>query len=199
VCFPVSFPFLGASAHLESGFTPRAQYDAMTVDAQKRNVALLCMAIALCIRLGGAVPARAQAVVAETGPVAEVTARGSFDDVRQQLLLAIENRGLIVSHESKVGEMLERTGKDLGASNRIYEQAEVFEFCSATLSRQVMEADARLLALCPFGIGIYTLPGEGDRVHLVYRRSRSDGNGPAAEALKRVDRLLREIVQEAGQ
>jgi hypothetical protein len=34
----------------------------------------------------------------------EVTARGSFDDVKQQLVLAIENCGLVVNHESKVGE-----------------------------------------------------------------------------------------------
>ena len=129
----------------------------------------------------------------------EVTADGSFDDVKQQLLLAIENRGLVVNHESKVGEMLERTGKDLGVVDKIYTRAEVLEFCSATLSRQVMQADPRLLAFCPFGIAIYTLPGDAGKVHLVYRRPRPEGSGPAAEALERVDRLLREIVQEASQ
>jgi len=134
-----------------------------------------------------------------TETVVEVTARGSFEDVKQQLVLAIENRGLVVNHESKVGEMLERTGKDFGAGKRIYVRAEVVEFCSAMLSRQVMEADPRLLALCPYGIGIYTLPGEADSVHLVYRRPQSDGTGAAAEALQRVDRLLHEIVQDAGQ
>jgi uncharacterized protein (DUF302 family) len=137
--------------------------------------------------------------LAQTQTVVEVTARGSFDDVKQQLVLAIENRGLVVNHESKVGEMLERTGKDFGAAKRIYVRAEVVEFCSAMLSRQVMEADARLLALCPYGIGIYTLPGEVDRVHLVYRRPGGEGAGPAAEILQRVDRLLHEIAQDAGQ
>jgi len=136
---------------------------------------------------------------AQTETVMEVTARGSFDDVKQQLVLAIENRGLIVNHESRVGEMLERTGKDLGVATRIYVRAEVLEFCSATLSRQVMEADPRLLALCPYGIGIYSLPGEVDSVHLVYRRPSWKGNGPAAQILQQVDRLLHEIVQEAGQ
>jgi len=134
---------------------------------------------------------------AQTETVMEVTARGSFDDVKQQLVLAIENRGLIVNHESKVGEMLERTGKDLGAATRIYIRAEVLEFCSATLSRQVMEADPRLLALCPYGIGIYTLPGEADSVHLVYRHPPSEGTA-AAQILQQVDRLLHEIVQDAG-
>jgi uncharacterized protein (DUF302 family) len=134
---------------------------------------------------------------AQTETVMEVTARGRFDDVKQQLVLSIENRGLIVNHESKVGEMLERTGKDLGAATRIYVRAEVLEFCSATLSRQVMEADARLLALCPYGIGIYTLPGEADSVHLAYRRPQSEGTA-AAQILQQVDRLLHEIVQDAG-
>ena len=171
----------------------------MTAHAPSRNAALLCAAIGLSICSGAAVLVGADPAVAQTEPVMEVTAGGSFDDVKQQLLLAIENRGLVVSHESKVGEMLERTGKDLGVANRIYARAEVLEFCSATLSRQLMQADARLLAFCPFGIGIYTLPSKGNRVHLVYRRPRWEGSGPATEALMQVDRLLYEIVQEAGQ
>jgi uncharacterized protein (DUF302 family) len=131
--------------------------------------------------------------------VAEVTASGTFDDVKQQLVLAIENRGLVVNHESKVGEMLERTGKDLGATKQVYVRAELIEFCSAALSRQVMEADSRLLAFCPFGVGMYVLPGEEGKVHLVYRRPRVEAGNPAAQSLQRVDRLLHDIVQEAGQ
>jgi uncharacterized protein (DUF302 family) len=131
--------------------------------------------------------------------VAEVTTSGTFDDVKQQLVLAIENHGLVVNHESKVGEMLERTGKDLGAVKQIYVRAELIEFCSAALSRQVMEADARLLAFCPFGVGIYVLPGEEGKVHLVYRRPRVEAGNPAAQSLQRVDQLLHDIVQEAGQ
>ena len=136
---------------------------------------------------------------AQTDAVMEVKARGSFDDVKQMLVLAIENRGLVINHQSPVGEMLERTGKDIGASKRIYERAELIEFCSATLSRQVMEADARLLAFCPFGIGIYVLPDEIGTVHLVYRRPHLVGEGRAAQALEQVDQLLHDIVQEAGQ
>jgi uncharacterized protein (DUF302 family) len=139
------------------------------------------------------------AAYAQGDAIVEVTARGSFDDVKQLLVLAIENRGLVINHESNVGQMLARTGKDLGAEKQVYAQALVLEFCSATLSRQAMEADHRLLAFCPYGVGIYTLTGETDRVHLVYRRPRLQGAGSAAEALRRVDQLLHEIVQEAGQ
>ena len=141
----------------------------------------------------------ATCAAAQTDAVVEVKARGSFDDVKQMLVLAIENRGLVVNHESQVGEMLERTGRDIGASKRIYEKAELVEFCSASLSRQVMEADPRLLAFCPFGIGIYTLPGEAGTVHLVYRRPRLEGDGKAAQTLQQVDQLLRDILQEAEQ
>ena len=141
----------------------------------------------------------ATSAAAQTDAVIEVKARGSFDDVKQMLVLTIENRGLVVNHESQVGQMLERTGRDIGASKRVYEKAEVVEFCSASLSRQVMEADPRLLAFCPFGIGIYTLPGEPGTVHLVYRRPRLEGDGKAAQTLQQVDQLLHDIVQEAGQ
>ena len=141
----------------------------------------------------------ASVATAQSDAVVEVKARGTFEDVKQMLVLAIENRGLVVNHQSAVGEMLERTGKDLNAGKRIYERAELLEFGSAHLSRQVMEADARLLAFCPFGVGIYVLPDERDIVHLVYRRPRLDGDGRAAQALKQVDQLLHEIVQEAGQ
>jgi uncharacterized protein (DUF302 family) len=136
---------------------------------------------------------------AQSDPVVEVKARGTFEDVKQMLVLAIENHGLVVNHQSAVGDMLERTGKDIGAAKRIYERAEMIEFCSANLSRQVMEADHRLLAFCPYGVGIYTLPNEPGTVHLVYRRPRLDGDGPAARALKQVDQLLHDVVQEAAQ
>jgi uncharacterized protein (DUF302 family) len=141
----------------------------------------------------------ATSLLARAEPVVEYSVRGSFDDVKQMLVIAIENHGLVVNHESKVGEMLERTGKDLGAAKQIYLRAEVLEFCSATLSRQAMEADARLLAYCPYGIGIYVLPKEPDVVHIVYRRPRADGIDGATQVLKQVDELLNAIAKDAAQ
>ena len=148
--------------------------------------------VVLCLAAAGCVRAAEPAVV-------EVAVRGSFEDVKQMLTLAIENRGLVVDHESKVGNMLERTGKDLGATKQIYARAEVLEFCSATYSRQTMEADPRLLAFCPYSIAIYQLPGENDQVHLAYRRPLVEGDGPGAHALREVDRLLGSLLQEAAQ
>ncbi len=130
--------------------------------------------------------------------VLEARAKGSFEEVRQLLVIAIEGQGLVVDHVSNVGDMLARTGQDLGATTRLYERAEVLQFCSANYSRQLMGADPRLLAFCPFGVGIYTLPGETDTVHLVYRRMQADGVNPAAaDALKKIDAVLGEILRDA--
>ena len=132
--------------------------------------------------------------------VAQLTASGGYDEIRQLLIIAIENQGLVVDHRSGVGDMLARTGKDLGEKRQLYEQAEVLQFCSANYSRQMMDAAPELLAFCPFGIGIYTLPGESGKVHLVYRRMHTEGLAPAAaQALQRIDALLQEIIRDASQ
>lgn len=129
--------------------------------------------------------------------VVEARAQGTFEEIKQLLVNAIEGQGLVVAQVAEVGEMLARTGKDLGVTTRIYERAEVLQFCSANYSRRMVEADPRLLAFCPFGVGIYTLPGETDTVHLVYRRMQAEGVDPAAvEALAKIDSVLGEILKD---
>jgi len=119
-----------------------------------------------------------------------VTAKGKFADVKDDLVAAIEQRGLVINFTAHVGDMLERTGKDLGKTKRIYEQAEVIEFCSATTSRAMMEADPRNLVFCPYTIAIYTLPGKTGVVYLAHRKY------PQSAALKPVAALLEGIVAD---
>jgi uncharacterized protein (DUF302 family) len=129
--------------------------------------------------------------------VVEARAQGTFEEIKQLLVNAIEGQGLVVAQVAEVGEMLARTGKDLGVTTRIYERAEVLQFCSANYSRRMVEADPRLLAFCPFGVAIYTLPGQTDTVHLVYRRMQAEGVDPAAvEALAKLDSVLGEILKD---
>src|ERR1700690_1330163 len=66
---------------------------------------------------------------------------GKFEDVRDTLVSTIEGRGLKINHANYIADMLERTGKDLGATRQVYVHGEQFEFCSATISRKMMEAD----------------------------------------------------------
>lgn len=120
-----------------------------------------------------------------------VTAKGKFADVKQDVIAAIEQRGMVINFVAHVGEMLDRTGRDLGKTKRVYEQADVIEFCSATASRAMMEADPKNLVYCPYTIAIYTLPGKPDVVYLAHR------GYPQTAALKPVAALIDGIIADA--
>ena len=117
---------------------------------------------------------------------------GDFADVRLDVESAIINRGLVIDHESFVGEMLNRTAEDVGAETQVYTQADTFQFCSATVSRRMMEADPATLAYCPFVIFVYELADAEGTVHVGYRRPPQDG------ALVDVDQFIDEIVRDAA-
>ena len=117
---------------------------------------------------------------------------GNFADTRDSIVMAIENRGLVVNYTSHIADMLARTGADIGARRKVFEQAEIIEFCSASLSRRMMEADPHNIVLCPFAISVYSLPGEPGKVWIAYRR-------PQGNAAKLVGELLGGIAAEASQ
>ena len=123
--------------------------------------------------------------------------KGSFDDVRERVVLAIEGRGIVINYNAKVGDMLARTGRDLGRDRQVYEKAEVLEFCSSKLSRDAMEADARNIAFCPYAISVYTLPKDTGTVYVSYRKLGALGSSQSLKALRAVDQLLEDIVREA--
>ena len=127
--------------------------------------------------------------------------QGKFADVKNSVVFAIEGRGMTVNTVSHVGDMLERTGKDIGATKRIFLHAEVLEFCSAKISRQVMEADPHTIVFCPYGIAIYELPAEPDKIYVSYRKPTLTGKGAKTgkAALRSVEKLLHELVKEALQ
>ena len=114
-----------------------------------------------------------------------------FADVREALTLAIENRGLVINYTSHIADMLARTGADIGASKQVFGQAQIIEFCSAKLSRQMMEADPHNIVLCPFTIAIYSLPGQTQESWVGYRR-------PQGIAAPMVEPLLAEILDEVA-
>jgi len=112
---------------------------------------------------------------------------GSFDDATFAVENAIIGQGLVIDYTSHVGDMLNRTAEDVGSDVRIYDAADIFIFCSATVSREVMEADPMNIAHCPYGIFVTDKGGE---VEVGYR------NMPEGE-MQKVQALLDEIVQEA--
>ena len=123
-------------------------------------------------------------------------AQGEFQDVRDQVEAAIEGKGLKINHTNKIAEMLERTGKDLGAAKQVYVSGEQFEFCSARISRQMMEADPHAMVLCPYIISVYTIPNDKN-VYIAYRKPAASKNPALKKALADVDKLLTEIIKDA--
>ena len=133
-------------------------------------------------------------------PVMQVRSTSAeFDEVRERVVMALENRGLVLSYTARVGDMLERTGRDLGDARLIYGKAETLEFCSAAISRETMAADPQNIVFCPYAIALYTLPQAPRTVYLVYRVPAAVGNAASVRALRKVEKLLEDVVNEAMQ
>ncbi len=122
---------------------------------------------------------------------------GNFDDVRDDVEMAITDRGMVVNNVSHVGEMLARTGKDLGGSKQIFIKAEALEFCSAVVSRKMMEPDPDNIVFCPYVIAVYVVPERPGEVRIAYRKPQIVGSPASQKALKAVDELLSGIVKDA--
>jgi uncharacterized protein (DUF302 family) len=122
--------------------------------------------------------------------------QGMFQDVRDSLESAIEGKGLKINHTNKIAEMLDRTGKDIGATRQIYVNGEQFEFCSAIISRQMMEADPHAMVMCPYIVSVYTIPNDKN-VYIAYRKPAASKNPALKKALAEVEKLLTEIIQDA--
>ncbi len=121
---------------------------------------------------------------------------GEFDDVRERVVMALENRGLVLSYTARVGDMLDRTGRDLGDARPIYGKAETLEFCSAAISRETMAADPHNIVFCPYAIAVYTLLQAPRTVYLAYRAPLASGNKASVAALHKVEKLLADLVNE---
>jgi hypothetical protein len=124
--------------------------------------------------------------------------KAAFDDVKFELGNAIIARGLTVDHTGQIGRMLERTGADVGSTRPLYAHAEFVTFCSAKLSRAMMEADPANIAFCPYVIFIYEAADRPGETVVGYRRPQSAAGSEAArKSLADVDALLDGIVKDA--
>lgn len=127
----------------------------------------------------------AQPVAAQSAKLYDYA--GKFEDAAFEIESAIVDRGLVVDFVSHVGEMLKRTKDDVGGAKDLYENADVFLFCSAVLSREVMEADPVNLVHCPYKIFVMQMAGS-EKVQVGYPVMP---DGP----MKKVEVLLDEIAR----
>jgi uncharacterized protein (DUF302 family) len=140
----------------------------------------------LAVTMTTAVALAAQA--ASAGEAITYVTSDSFEDASFALESAIVDQGLVIDYVSHVGDMLNRTGADVGSDVKIFDAADIYIFCSAVLSRKVMEADPMNIAHCPYGIFVAE---RGGQVMIGYRDLP---DGPMAE----VEALLDAIAREAA-
>lgn len=137
--------------------------------------------------LGGAVAILGAGLAAAQDGTTIYPFDGSFEDAAFSVESAIVGKGLVIDYVSHVGEMLARTGADVGSSVDLFTEADIFVFCSAVVSRKVMEADPMNIAHCPYGVFVAERDGEV----MVGYRNYPDG------AMQEVQALLDGIVREA--
>jgi len=136
----------------------------------RSTLAALCLPAALCAQ---------EAIVTPYD--------GSFDDATFAIESAIVDAGLVIDYVSHVGDMLARTRSDVGGSD-LFDAAQTFLFCSAVVSRRVMEADPMNIVHCPYGIFVASGPGGV----VIGHRDYPDGPMDAVED------LLKRLVAEAA-
>lgn len=115
----------------------------------------------------------------------------SFDDVSFSVESAILDRGLTIDSVSHVGDMLERTRIDVGSEVTLYSEALVYNFCSASVSRQAMEVDVMNIAFCPYGIFLFSTPDDADQTTVGHRTMPGDSMAPVNDML---DAIIAEAI-----
>ena len=139
------------------------------------------------------------ALAGDYGDVKFYASKGKFNDVKENVENAIINRGFVIDYHGFVGNMLKRTGKDVGSAKLLYKDAEFYQFCSATLSRKALEADPRNIGYCPYVVVVYETASNPGTVHVGYRHLPQVGSEASKKALAAVDKVLDEIAREATQ
>lgn len=124
-----------------------------------------------------------------------------FEDTIFALESAVIGQGLTIDYHSHIGEMLARTGADVGSETVVFEDAQILVFCSAVLSRKMMEADPANVGFCPWGVFVFAPPPAADGAlspaQVGFRRLVGPET-PADSPMHEIDALLDGIVREAA-
>ena len=125
------------------------------------------------------------------GPALVYSTEGEFEDVKADLVDAIESRGLVISLTSHASTMLERTAEVVGVTEPVYAMAEIVMFCRAAYSHALVAASPHNIVLCPSNIAIYSLRQDPQRIYLSMRVPYEGEDSYVPMAV-----LAREIIEE---
>lgn len=117
--------------------------------------------------------------------------QGEYNNVRDDLVDAIESYGMVVSYTAHAAAMLERTAGAVGAIKQVYDFADILLFCKANTTYDLTLANPHNIVLCPYAIAVYSLREDKDTVYISFRKPNLDIPEWAV-----VHQLLEEIVSE---
>lgn len=169
-----------------------AQYERRRIVATVKNrLKIIMLSLVLLPVVSMAAPLKAQKV----GDAVVYTLSGkNYEQARDDLAAAIEERGMVISAVSHVKDMLDRTNADLGYADGVYDTGgETLLFCKADLSQKMMRDNPHNIAFCPYGISIYTLKSEPNKVFLSYKKA------PKLKVYKPINQLLDSIIQSVAE
>lgn len=152
----------------------------------KMAILRTCAAFLALSLPSGQAAAQDAASSGETGSSYARTVEGSFEDVAFAVEQAITNEGLVIDLTSHVGEMLARTKEDVGGAKDLFTQADIFSFCSAKVSREVMEADPANIQHCPYSIFVYETADEPGKIVVGHRTYPGETMQPVNEMLTKL-------------
>ncbi len=116
-----------------------------------------------------------------------------YKDVRNNLIDAIEEKALNISKIYHASDMLNRTKDSVKNAKKIYQKAEIIEFCSAKISHQLVLANHLNIASCPFKIALYSLTKNPKQTHIIYTQLKSIDKAsikPSAKANELIEHLV---------
>lgn len=117
---------------------------------------------------------------------------GDFRSVHEALVEVIEAEGLVVGQILPFSNMLERTGAN--EQGEIYRQAEIIQFCSASLAHRMALEDPEQIVFCPLSIAVYVKAAEPEGVVIAYRAL-----GSRSPARAQADALMARLARRAAQ
>jgi uncharacterized protein (DUF302 family) len=119
-----------------------------------------------------------------------------YQDVREDLLMAIEAQGFVVGAIGDLGGMLGRSAPDFGHKS-VYLAAEYFNFCPTAIAHELVAADPANLAYCPFQLFLYEAVASPGTIVVGYRHPGIDGNAATRAILAGAEQVFADIIRAA--
>ncbi len=118
--------------------------------------------------------------------ITTVTISEPLGDMEFAVESAILDAGLKIDFTSHSGAMLERTRADVGSDVVLFSGATIYNFCSARVSRQVIEADINNISYCPYSIFLYSTPDKPDETIIGHQTYPGESMQPANDLLDKI-------------